>query len=64
LLVVFFGIFAAIVFMIVIFYMKKTSEMDYKLWDLSTVTASDFTVELNVTKTMWETFKLQRAAHE
>lgn len=44
--------------MIVIFYMKKTSEMDYKLWDLTTVTAGDFTVELNITKTMWETFKL------
>ena len=50
--------------MIVIFYMKKTSEMDYKLWDLTTVTAGDFTVELNITKTMWETFKLQRATHE
>ena len=44
--------------------MKKTSEMDYKLWDLTTVTAGDFTVELNITKTMWETFKVQRATHE
>lgn len=41
--------FTAIVFLIVIFYLSKTSVLDYKEWDVETLTASDYTVEYNVT---------------
>lgn len=34
--------------------MQSTAQLDFKLWDLSTVTAADFTVELVITKSMWK----------
>jgi len=38
--------FAVTIFSITIYYMTKTSALDYKLWDLKTTTAADFTVEM------------------
>jgi len=35
--------------LIIIFYLKKTAVLDYKEWDVETLTASDYTVEYNVT---------------
>lgn len=44
------------VFMCTTYYLSKTSYIDYKLWDVFTVTPADFTVEYSVPQNVWETF--------
>jgi len=39
--------------LLVIFYMRKTSGLDFMEWDINTLTASDYTVEYVVTEEMW-----------
>jgi hypothetical protein len=43
--------FAVTIFMITVYYMTKTSSLDYKLWDLKTTTAADFTIEIVISET-------------
>jgi hypothetical protein len=38
------------------YYLSKTSYIDYKLWDVFTVTAADFTVEFEITQSLWRKF--------
>jgi uncharacterized phage infection (PIP) family protein YhgE len=59
LLIVCLGIFISLVFLIMIYYLFETSNLDYKLWDVATVTAADFTVEYIITEEIWNNF-LQR----
>jgi hypothetical protein len=42
------GSFAMTVYMLAVFYLDSTSALDYKLWDLTTVTAADFTAEMTI----------------
>lgn len=39
------GIFISLIFLCAIYYLFETSKLEYKSWDVSTVTAADFTVE-------------------
>lgn len=55
--------FAAIFFLIVVFYLKKTNDVDYQQWDLMNLTASDFTVEYFITEEMWNLFNVQLGSH-
>lgn len=55
--------FAAIFFLIVVFYLKKTNDVDYQQWDLMNLTASDFTVEYSITEEMWNLFNVQLGSH-
>ena len=52
------GLFICFVFMCTTYYLSKTSYIDYKLWDVFTVTAADFTVEYEITKALWDRFLL------
>jgi len=36
-----------------IIYLRKYFQLDYKMWDLNTITASDFTVSMALTKEHW-----------
>lgn len=56
LVVVSLGIFICLLFLCAIYYLYETSRLEYKTWDVNTVTAADFTVELNITKNMWDTY--------
>lgn len=53
----------AVVFLIVVFYLQKTAKLDYQLWDVQTLTASDFTVEYVITEEMWNLFNIQLGTH-
>jgi hypothetical protein len=44
---------AALIFLVVIFYMKKMAILNFQMWDMRTLTASDFTVEMTVTEALW-----------
>lgn len=50
------GIFISLIFLTLIFYLYKTSLLDYKLWDVNTVTPADFTVEYIITEQAWDNF--------
>ena len=39
------GILISLILLLVHWYLKQSSVIDFKLWDIETVTASDFTVE-------------------
>jgi hypothetical protein len=48
----------AVIFLVVIFYLKKTAALDFQQWDIETLTASDFTVEYSVSEEMWNLFNI------
>ena len=56
LLVACLGIFSCFLFLITVSYMKQSALLEFQIWDFSTVTAGDFTVELQITETMWKTY--------
>lgn len=37
-------------------YLENTSRMDFKLWDLNTCTAADYTVELRIPPQVWQQY--------
>ena len=39
------------------FIFNHSLEIEYKVWDYHSLTASNFTVELKVTNEMWRNFK-------
>ena len=51
------GIFVSLLFLLTHWYLKETAVIDFKVWDVETVTASDFTVEYTVTDAVWRYFK-------
>lgn len=46
-----------------IYYLFKSSNTEYKIWDIDTVTAADFTVEYIIPEEAWETFKCSPEAN-
>ena len=57
LVVVSISVFIALLYLLAIYYNEKTSILDYKLWDVDTVTVGDFTVETAISRRMWDEFK-------
>ncbi len=41
------------VYMLTVFYLHHTAFLDFKLWDLTTTTAADFTAELTIHEDQW-----------
>jgi hypothetical protein len=46
----------AFFFIVLIYYMQRTSKLDQLSYDMNTITAGDFTVELDINKTQWKKF--------
>lgn len=44
------------IFIVLVWYMQHTSKLDGMNFDVQTVTASDYTVEMDITSSMWEDF--------
>jgi hypothetical protein len=38
-------------------YLKEVSDLDFKKWDVNNVTASDFTVMMEITDKMWKNYQ-------
>ena len=47
------GTFAVTIYMLAVFYLHQTADLDFKMWDISTLTAADFTAEMTITEDMW-----------
>jgi len=39
-----------------LFYRLYVNDLDFKLWDMRTVTINDFSVELKITDHIWKDF--------
>lgn len=50
------GFFICFIYFLMIYYLSKTSTLDYKLWDVLTVTSADFTVEYFIPEIVWTQF--------
>lgn len=50
------AVVGGLLFTFVIYYLRISANLNFKLWDLKTVTAADFTVEVSFTKEMWDDF--------
>jgi hypothetical protein len=50
------GLFICFIFFCTTYYLSKTSYNDYKLWDVFTVTAADFTVEYTIPRSVWDAY--------
>lgn len=50
------AILIALVYLAMLYYFFESSKIDYKVWDVDTVTASDFTVESIITEQTWTNF--------
>lgn len=48
------GFFGICCYSLQVFYLTHTAKLDFRLWDISTLTAADFTAEITITKDMWE----------
>lgn len=45
------------IFFITVYYMQHTSDLDGYVFDVQTVTAKDYTVEMDITTDMWQDFE-------
>lgn len=52
-MVIFIGMIMSICYMMVIDYLKKTLDIDFKRWDLMTCTVADYSVELTLPPDLW-----------
>jgi hypothetical protein len=46
----------SLLYILSVWYQQQTARLDYKVWDVDTVTAADFTVETFFTVRMWQRF--------
>jgi len=55
--------FTAIFFLVVVWYLQKTNDLDFMKWDIDNLTCSDFTVEYAISEDMWTLFNVQLNSH-
>jgi hypothetical protein len=48
--------FVAFSYMLFIWYLQQSQELDRLQNDMNTITAGDFTVEMEITKDMWRVY--------
>jgi len=51
------GVLGCFIFMAIVSYFLKSNEIHAVEYDVNTVTAGDYTVEMEVTKAHWENYK-------
>jgi len=54
--IVFIGIIMTLFYLQVLNYLEKVAKVDYKIWDLNTCTVADYSVELQLTEQVWQTY--------
>jgi len=50
------GFFICCLYLLSLYYQQQASRLEYKLWDVNTVTVADFTTETLITQRMWDEF--------
>jgi hypothetical protein len=52
-----FCVFAAVIYSLTIHYLMETQNCDFRAWDLSCLTAADFTLVYTIKESIWSEFK-------
>jgi hypothetical protein len=50
----------SIIYLLMIYYLRATSHLDYKEWDVDTVTVADYSAQMKISDTMWNNFKKEK----
>ncbi len=50
------GVFIALFFVVFIDFLRSMFKNQYIEWDVKTITAGDYSVELEITEKMWQNF--------
>jgi len=58
------GIICCLMFSFLVYFLRKAAVLNYKLWDISTVTTADFTVQVTFSDKMWPKWKEHIAANK
>lgn len=51
------GILISLLYITCLYYLAEIAKIEFKEWDVNTVTASDFTVEWQIPKSVWQKFE-------
>ncbi len=54
------GIFGCLLFWVILYFRLSGNQIDYKKWDMETITINDFSVELKINKELWGLFEKQQ----
>ena len=55
------AITCCLIFRYAIYYLRYSAQLEFKRWDVGTVTTADFTVQVTFTDTMWLKWQEARA---
>ena len=58
------GVLHVLIYLTVLHYFKRHSDLSQLKWDLQTVTPGDYTMQLEITQSMWDDFKDHAAAND
>lgn len=50
------GVFIALFFVVFVDYMSSVFKSSFVEWDVKTITAGDYSIELDIPESMWQTF--------
>jgi hypothetical protein len=56
-LVAFLGMTMCLSYSYLIYYLRRASELNFKKWDVSSVTTADFTVQVTIREEIWKCWK-------
>jgi len=57
------GIFISLLYLTGMYYLGSAAKIDFKAWDVGTVTAGDFTVEYQIPSVVWKKFEDAHTDH-
>lgn len=58
------GVLLVLIYLTVLHYFKRHSELSQLKWDLQTVTPGDYTMQIEITQEMWQDFKNHAEAND
>ena len=53
------GVFTALFFIVFVDYISSVFKNSYIEWDVKTITAGDYSCELDISRTMWDNFLMK-----
>lgn len=53
LVVIFICTICTILYLLSIYYLRSTSNVDFKVWDIDTITVADYSIMVKITSRMW-----------
>ena len=52
--------FSSFIYMYIVYYLRITSKMDLKLYDMNNTSASDFSIQCEIPEALWDTHQRRK----